>query len=88
VRGDEAHFLKHVTIAFTSILEKIVQQRKEEAFTSICPRKPCRFTVFKVPFHELTANTHSNLVPSSRRFTNMDNIAGSCANIYPLMKIC
>lgn len=44
--------------------------------------------VVKVSFHELTANIHSNLVPSSRRFANTDYTAGSCANIYPLMKIC
>lgn len=86
--GDEAHFLKHTATAFPNILEKTVQQGKGEVFTGIYSRKPSKFMVFKVPFYELTANIHSNLVPSSRRFTNMDNTAGSCANIYPLMKIC
>lgn len=76
VIGDEDLIFKNTEVLLfpvTGILEEIVQRGKGEVFTDIYSRNPYKFTVFKVSFHKLTANTHNNLVPSSRRFTNMDN---------------
>lgn len=74
--GDEDLIFKNTEVLLfpvTGILEEIVQRGKGEVSTDIYSRNPYKFTVFKVSFHKLTANTHNNLVPSSRRFTNMDN---------------
>lgn len=67
--GDEDLIFKNTEVLLfpvTCVLEEIVQWGKGDVFTDIYSRNPYKFTVFKVSFHKLTANTHNNLPEGSQ----------------------